>query len=276
MKERGLKKVILIILLIASTIFAETIYETHTYTMGDNDSKSEARQICFLEAKRKLIEKVGVYIESNTTVKDYQLTNNVITSFSAALMKVETVNENWSQVNGTFQVDLKIKAEIDKDFHSNLLKLLEDKESRNKIANQQDKLKELEDKLEQLNKKISRSNYDNSTSLRKERNIIFEDISKADQIMLKIKNITKQAVENIRIGMSKNEMLEVSGRYRSTTSFYVGNYGDITCFNYGKIWVVLSNDFVIGYIPFNYFNNRMGFHQMKRILYDFKGEKIYN
>jgi len=238
-----MKQIMILLLIAITTLFAETIYETHTYTMGDNDSRSEARQICFLEAKRKLIEKIGVYIESNTTVKNYQLEEDEIKSFSAALMKVETVNENWSQVAGTFQVELKIKAEVDKNFHNNLLKLLENKESREKISKQQLQLKQLEAKLDNLNRRINISNYDNSEKLKKERNIVFEEISKTDAIMLNLKTMAKQAVENVRIGMMPGEVIEVAGQPRMQSGSYFRYY------NYGDIWVVFDEYwFVRGYI----------------------------
>src|SRR5262249_14729880 len=39
---------------------------THTYVLGDNDSRNAARQKCLAEAKRKILEQVGVYLESHS------------------------------------------------------------------------------------------------------------------------------------------------------------------------------------------------------------------
>ena len=36
----------------------ETIYAHNKYIMGDNDSKNDAGRMCFLEAKRKVLERV--------------------------------------------------------------------------------------------------------------------------------------------------------------------------------------------------------------------------
>jgi hypothetical protein len=41
----------------------QTFTATHTYIMGDHDSKDDARQHCLLEAKRKILEQAGVCIE---------------------------------------------------------------------------------------------------------------------------------------------------------------------------------------------------------------------
>lgn len=39
----------------------DTIFATYTYTMGDDDTKSDARQLCFLYAKRECLEKAGTF-----------------------------------------------------------------------------------------------------------------------------------------------------------------------------------------------------------------------
>jgi hypothetical protein len=56
---RALSVISLLAALIVPTgAFAEvqTITATHTYIPGDNDSRNDARQLCFLQAKRKVLE----------------------------------------------------------------------------------------------------------------------------------------------------------------------------------------------------------------------------
>ena len=62
----------------------EIIYASHKYTMGDNDTKNDARRICFLEAKRQAIEKAGTYLESTTEIRNFQLTRDEIRTFAGA------------------------------------------------------------------------------------------------------------------------------------------------------------------------------------------------
>ena len=57
----------------------QTITASHTYVMGDNDSRNDARHLCFLEAKRKVLEQVGTFIQSSSEVRDLQLTKDQIT-----------------------------------------------------------------------------------------------------------------------------------------------------------------------------------------------------
>jgi hypothetical protein len=61
----------------------QTFTSTHTYILGDHDSKDDARQRCLLETKRKILEQAGVYIESASEVKNFDLTKDTITSFAA-------------------------------------------------------------------------------------------------------------------------------------------------------------------------------------------------
>ena len=58
--------ILLAALVLPPVAFAEiqTFTATHTYFLGDHDSKDDARQRCLLEAKRKILEQAGVYIES--------------------------------------------------------------------------------------------------------------------------------------------------------------------------------------------------------------------
>lgn len=106
---------LLIVLLIPFSTHAEVqiIYATHKYVMGDNDSKNDARQMCFLEAKRKALEKAGTYISSHTQVKNLQLSKDEINTYSAALLKVETVQEKWEMVADNMTVSLTVKADVD-------------------------------------------------------------------------------------------------------------------------------------------------------------------
>ena len=54
----------------------------------------DARQRCLLEAKRKILEQAGVYIESASEVKNFDLTKDKIASFAAAVMHItETKDE---------------------------------------------------------------------------------------------------------------------------------------------------------------------------------------
>ena len=107
---------------------------THTYVLGDDDSRNTARQKCLAEAKRKILEQVGVYLESHselltssqsttagnakspqTTSEERQQITEKITTLTAGLMRAEVIKEEFGEVNGRLQITLTLKAHVDPD-----------------------------------------------------------------------------------------------------------------------------------------------------------------
>ena len=153
---RVLSVIVLLTALILPTVaFAEvqTFTATHTYVMGDHDSKDDARQRCLLETKRKILEQAGVYIESASEVKDLQLTKDKITSFAAAVMQVKDTKEEVSFQQGHMTMTLKLTAQVDlAEVRKQLAARQLDAGVRDTVAAQQDRLKRLEAQLEAMQK----------------------------------------------------------------------------------------------------------------------------
>ena len=59
---------------------AKTTYITKTcsFTLGDNDTKNEAREVSFVRCKRKVLEKAGSYIQQQIQVTDGRLTKEQV------------------------------------------------------------------------------------------------------------------------------------------------------------------------------------------------------
>ena len=151
---RALSIIILLTALILPPVaFAEvqTFTATHTYILGDRDSKEEARQRCLLETKRKILEQAGVYIESASEVKNFDLTKDTITSFAAAVMQVKDSKENFGFENGHMTLMLSIKADVDlEEVHKQLAAGVRDD-----VAAQKERMKRLEAQLETMNRQQS-------------------------------------------------------------------------------------------------------------------------
>ena len=131
----------------------ETITATHTYILGDRDSKEDARQRCLLEAKRKVLEQAGVYIESASEVKDLQLTKDKITSFAAAVMQVKDSKEEVGFQQGHMTLMLTITAQVDlTEVRKQLDARQVDPGMREDVATQKDRLKRLETQFEAMQK----------------------------------------------------------------------------------------------------------------------------
>ncbi len=133
--------------------FAEvqTFTATHTYILGDHDSKDDARQRCLLEAKRKILEQAGVYIESASEVKNFDLTKDKITSFAAAVMQVKDSKEEVGFQQGHMTLTLKLTAQVDlEEVRKQLAAHQVDASVRDTVAAQQERLKRLEAQLQAM------------------------------------------------------------------------------------------------------------------------------
>jgi len=151
---RALSVIILLALLLLPTLASaetQTITATHTYILGDHDSKDDARQRCLLEAKRKVLEQAGVYIESTSEVKNFDLTKDKITSFAAAVMQVKDTKEEVSFQQGHMTMTLKLTAQVDlEEVRKQLAARQLDAGVRDTVAAQQERLKRLEAQLEAM------------------------------------------------------------------------------------------------------------------------------
>ena len=92
---------------------SDTVIVTGKYVMGENDSRTDAKQFALLDAKRKALEQFGTYLTSQTTVENYQLTQDQITTYTMGLMKTNILEENL-ETEGDYQTMLvKIQAVVD-------------------------------------------------------------------------------------------------------------------------------------------------------------------
>ena len=155
----------------------DVVYANYKYVMGDNDTKSDAKRICFLEAKRRCLEKVGTYIESETEVKNYKLTKDEVRTYAAALTKVEVVNEEIKFEGESIAIFMTVKAEVDMDsVNSQLARIMQNKSHQNKLKEQDIRLQELERKYNELQKQLDVAKPSNAATLRKDRAYVLDEI----------------------------------------------------------------------------------------------------
>ena len=244
LKKASLLILVLILIPCISYAETETIFASHVYLMGDNDSKNDARRLCFIEAKRNVLEKAGTYIESYTQVKNYQLTKDEIITYSAALLKIETLKEEWKFVGQNMAIDISVKADVDiSKIKNQLLAITQDKSVQNKIKAQQRKLEELERKFINLQNKLSSADSSEALILRKKKNVVFKEIdsiqAKKIKITSQIKTKTKNVLGYIELGMTPAEVKSLVGSPRSTDKC-----GSIGNWNYGNVWVIFESGVV--------------------------------
>jgi len=83
--------------------------EQYTYAAGEADSKLTCRTVSLLEIKRLLLERLGTYLQTQTTVKNFQVTNDEIVSVSAGIVKTQILEERWT--GETYSLIAKIEAD---------------------------------------------------------------------------------------------------------------------------------------------------------------------
>ncbi len=217
----------------------QTITASHTYVMGDNDSKNDARRMCFLEAKRKVLEKAGTLIESSTEVQNFHLTKDQITSYTAAVLSVETVKEDFGSSNGQNTVTMTVKAEVDTaDVQKRLAAIVADKGLQEKITTQQQQIKQLEEQMRALNMKLGAASTNSSAELRKERNVILGNINELENKKLvatkTIDDLSEKVVKYIARNMTMKEVIDILGSPRGKGYLYGEDDGSL---NYGEYWI---------------------------------------
>src|SRR5712692_4554404 len=205
---RALSVITLLTALILPTgAFAEvqTITATHTYILGDNDSRNDARQLCFLQAKREVLEKAESFIRSHSVVNNFELTKDQITSYSAAVLSVEIVKEDVGFNSGQYTLTQTVKADVDVGQVNTLLAaIVADKNVADRVAQQQQQIRELEEHVQTLNSRLSVATSGTASELRKERTVVFENIVGLDHVQLvatqriaREKETIQQKTENI-------------------------------------------------------------------------------
>jgi hypothetical protein len=118
------KNCIFIFFIIVSTGFARTIFGEYTYTYGDDEAITEAKQKCVTMAKRDAVEKFATFLRSETIVRNYQTeSDEIVASAEAMMTDVMIIDEKIDKLAST--VYYKISAEVDE---KKILGVYEEKE----------------------------------------------------------------------------------------------------------------------------------------------------
>lgn len=150
---------------------SKTITASHTYVMGDSDSKEQARALCYLTAKRKVLDEAGVFIESSAEITNFKLTKDQINSYSAAILSVKVVKEGFGFANGVNTLTLTVKADVDMTaVKKRLAEVVANKELQTKVDAQQQQIRKMERQIQALNEKLGVVPAASNDQIRNERN----------------------------------------------------------------------------------------------------------
>ena len=230
--------IFLLLISLLSVAQAETITVTQRYLMGDNDSRNDARQVCFLLGKRKILEKAGTFISSNTKVSLGRLEQDDITSIAGSILSVETKDENWSFAGENMAVTLTLQADVDsKKMDKELRSILDSSSAQKQIAEQRRDLNQLERKITKLQSQLANADGIEAGALRKQRTATFTRIDEVEARRISIvKRINTQtaSISKLSFGMTEEEIISLSGqptsRSRGFTHVLKLRYGISTLF----------------------------------------------
>jgi len=247
---RALSVIILLAALILPTdAFAEvqTITATHTCILGDNDSRNDARQLCFLQAKQKVLEQAESFIQSHSVVNSFELTKDQMTSYSAAVLSVELVKEDVDLSDGQYTLTLTVKADVDvEQVNALLAAIVADKNLADRVAQQQQQIRGLEEQVQSLNSYLSIATSGAASKLRKERTVVFENIAGLDRMQLvatqrisrekeTIQQKTEMILKYVLRDMTPQEVLILVGEPVKKWLFSSSGFG--LNWYYGELWI---------------------------------------
>ena len=144
---------LILALLLATNTHAEikAFTKEYIYQASEADSKLTSRTIALKEVKRLLLEEVGTYLETQTEVKNFQLSKDEITVLTAGIVGTEIIAEDW---NGKrYYLKAKITADLGeltkaiKELRQDKTKLEELEETKKKSAIQSQQINNLQTEL---------------------------------------------------------------------------------------------------------------------------------
>lgn len=150
-----------------------TITATGEYRMGDNDTRTDAKRLALLDAKRLALEQAGTYIESITQVKNFELSNEEIRAYTAGIVEVVEQASRDTMEGATHVIRVDVTAKIETDVVTRQIDALRKNESAKvellKLRLERDQLKqEIEATTRQLATLNSKTEVETVTKQRQQ------------------------------------------------------------------------------------------------------------
>lgn len=129
----------------------KTFVKEYTYRACDEDSRNSCRIIALREVKRLLLEELGTYLESQTEVKNFQMTKDQITTLTAGIVSTEVIEDTWD--GEKYWLKAKITANPQEVIKS-IDNLRKDREKVKELEELRKKSEELLQENKRLNKEL--------------------------------------------------------------------------------------------------------------------------
>ncbi len=137
-----------------------TYIKEYTYQAGEDDSKLRSRTIALEQIKRLLLEELGTYLTSHTVVKDSELTQDEIVTYTSGSVATIIITEKWDGQN--YYMQAKLSADPDKVAQA-VNNAKEDKEESAEAEDLRKKYEESMRTIERLKKEAANGKLDNKS-----------------------------------------------------------------------------------------------------------------
>ena len=180
---KALSVMVIAFLFLTATAFAEkvTFVKEYNYNASDLDSKVSSRTIALEQVKRLLLEELGTYLITETEVKNFKLTKDQITTYSAGVVSAEVVDEKWD--GKTYYLKAKVSADP-AEVTKSLQNIVNDKQKSKELEEVREKAAEFSKEIERLKKDLAIAKTDNKQMLQK------TDTKKVAQYNAAVKGLT--------------------------------------------------------------------------------------
>lgn len=123
----------------------------YTYQASEDDSRNSSRTIALREVKKLLLEELGTYLESQTEVKNFQMTKDQITTLTAGIVSAEIIEDKWD--GKVYWLKAKISANP-QDVIKSIDSLRKDRDKVKELEELRKKSEELLKENERLSKEL--------------------------------------------------------------------------------------------------------------------------
>jgi outer membrane protein assembly factor BamE (lipoprotein component of BamABCDE complex) len=200
--------------------------------MGDNDSRSDAKEICFRQAQKKAVEQAGVVIRSQTTVQNFELKANEIEALTAAAAKSERMGDRFFLEGSSQRVECTIKIDVDTaDLRRRLDQIASDPNAKKNLDQTQQRIQQLEKQLDSLSAALKVASGEQAIRERAQRTATLSDLAGAEAALqswrartIEIDNIKNIALQHVKLSMNREEIKKILGE-PTRKSDYVYIYG---------------------------------------------------
>ncbi len=146
----------LVLLPAAASAEVRTLTASGEYRMGDNDTKTDAKRLALLDAKRLALEQVGTYLEGVTEVKNLSVTRDEIRSYTAGLVEVVEQATRTTLEGETTVVRVDVTVKVDPaDVARQLQELRKNEQAREDLLRAKAESDVLRKELEEKNKQLA-------------------------------------------------------------------------------------------------------------------------